>query len=50
MRAVIVEDEPLARLELRRLLAPHSTVEIIGEAANIEEARKLIETSSPHLT
>lgn len=47
MRAAIIEDEPLARKELRRLLAPHTTVEIVGEAANIEEAKKLIETTSP---
>lgn len=47
MRAAIIEDEPLARRELRRLLAPHPTVEIVGEAANIEEAKKLIEATSP---
>ncbi|HTE40600.1 MAG TPA: LytTR family DNA-binding domain-containing protein [Steroidobacteraceae bacterium] len=49
MRAVIIEDEPLARRELRRLLAPHPTVEIIGEAANVEDAKKLIESTSPDL-
>lgn len=47
MRAAIIEDEPLARKELRRLLTPHTTVEIVGEAANIDEAKKLIETTSP---
>ena len=32
MRAVIVDDERLARVELRRLLAAHSEIEIVGEA------------------
>ena len=49
MRAVIIEDEPLARVELRRLLAPHPVVEIVGEAANIEDAKKLIDTTAPDL-
>ncbi len=49
MRAAIIEDEPLARRELRRLLEPHPSVEIIGEAANIDEAKKLIESTSPDL-
>jgi two-component system LytT family response regulator len=47
MRAAIIEDEPLARRELRRMLAPHPSVEIVGEAANIAEAKKLIEETSP---
>src|SRR5882724_12304557 len=49
MRAAIIEDEPLARRELRRLLEPHPSVEIVGEAANIEEAKKLIEATTPDL-
>ena len=49
MRAAIIEDEPLARRELRRLLEPHPSVEIVGEAANIEEAKKLIEETQPDL-
>lgn len=49
MRAVIIEDEPLARRELRRLLEPHPSVEIVGEAANIEEAKKLVEATTPDL-
>ncbi len=38
MRALIVDDERLARRELRRLLAVLPEVEIAGEAGNIEEA------------
>jgi two-component system, LytTR family, response regulator len=49
MRALIIEDEPLARRELRRMLAPHSSVEILGEAANIEEAKQLIDATNPDL-
>ena len=42
MKAVIVDDEALARRELRRLLKEHEWVEIVGEASNIAEA--LIQT------
>ena len=38
MRAMIVDDEPLARRELRRLLAEFPWVEIVAEAGNIGEA------------
>lgn len=49
MRTVIIDDEPLARRGLRRLLAPFSWVEIVGEAGNIEEAAARIEALSPQL-
>jgi two-component system LytT family response regulator len=38
MKAVIVDDERLARAELRRLLVSHPDVVIVGEAANVDEA------------
>ena len=38
MRALIVDDERVARRELRRLLEAHPEIEIIGEAANGDEA------------
>jgi len=38
IRALIADDEPLARRRLRRLLAAHPDVEIAGEAANGESA------------
>ena len=38
MKALIVDDERLARNELRRLLARHPEIEIAGEAANADEA------------
>jgi two-component system, LytTR family, response regulator len=49
MRAVVVDDEPLARRELRRLLDAHPWVEVIGEAGNIDEARARIEALSPDI-
>ena len=38
MRALLVDDERLARRELRRLLAAHPDVEVAGEAATVGEA------------
>jgi len=49
MTALIVDDERLARLELRRLLAAHPEVEIVGEARNAEEALELIPRLAPDL-
>ena len=42
LRAVLIDDEPLARLELRRLLAAHPYVVVTGEAATLIEARTLL--------
>jgi two-component system LytT family response regulator len=49
MRALIVDDERLARNELRRLLAAHPALEIVGEVANPIEARAAIEALAPDL-
>ena len=49
MKALIIDDERLARLELRRLLKAHVEVEIAGEAQNGEEALILIKRLSPDL-
>ena len=38
MRTLIVDDERLARNELRRLLEPHPAVAIVAEAANADDA------------
>ncbi len=43
MRTMIVDDEPLARRELRRLLAPFPWIQIVGEGVDIDEARERIE-------
>ena len=49
MRALIVDDERLARAELRRLLAAHPDIEIVGEAAHAGEARDRIAQLGPDL-
>jgi len=49
MKALLIDDERLARLELRRLLAAHSEVEIAGEARSGEEALSLIAELDPDL-
>jgi two-component system, LytTR family, response regulator len=47
MKALIVDDEPLARRELRRLLASHPSIEIVGEAGDIDQAHERIESLAP---
>ena len=47
MKALIVDDEPLARRELRRLLEDFPAVRVVGEAGNIDEARAQIEEHAP---
>jgi len=47
MKALIVDDEPLARRELRRLLASHPSIQIVGEAGDIDEAHDRIEALAP---
>ena len=49
MKAVLIDDERLARNELRRLLAAHPTIEIIGEADNGNTALELITKQKPDL-
>ena len=47
IRALVVDDERLARQELRRLLAAHPEVRVVGEAAGVDEAARLIEREQP---
>lgn len=47
IRALLVDDERLARKHLRSLLAAHPEVEVIGEAADVTEAAKAIGTARP---
>jgi len=49
MKAIIVDDEPPARRELRRLLSDFSGIEVIAEAGNIDQAASLIEALTPAL-
>jgi two-component system LytT family response regulator len=48
MKALIIDDERLARTELKHLLETHSSkIEVIGEASNGSEGIKLIKKQSP---
>ena len=49
LRAMIVDDEPLARRRLRSLLADESEVEIIGEYGNGRDAVQAIRDMKPDL-
>ncbi|MDG1518113.1 MAG: LytTR family DNA-binding domain-containing protein [Flavobacteriales bacterium] len=49
MRALIVDDERLARVELTKLLEKFPEIEIVGEASNGEEAIDKIEELNPEL-
>jgi len=49
MKSLIVDDEPLARRELRRLLAEFPWIEIVGEAGDVNEAAARIEALTPEL-
>ncbi|SFG50400.1 two component transcriptional regulator, LytTR family [Duganella sp. CF458] len=49
MHVLIVDDERLARAELRRMLASHTGVTIVGEAANAAEAALQISALQPDL-
>jgi len=47
MKAIIIDDERLARQELKNLLAAYPEVQIVGEAANAEQAMEIIEKLNP---
>jgi len=47
--AIIIDDERLARSELRKMLAEYPEVEIVGEAANADEALNMIPELNPDL-
>lgn len=49
MRALIVDDERLARKELAKLLEDHPSIEVVGEAMNADEAEQMINELNPDL-
>lgn len=49
IRVLIVDDEPLGRMFVRRMLETHPEVEIIGEATTGREAVAAIEAKTPDL-
>jgi two-component system, LytTR family, response regulator len=49
MKALIVDDERLARKELIKLLEDHPMIEVVGEAMNAEEANQMVNDLNPDL-
>lgn len=47
--AIIIDDERLARNELKKMLALHPEIEVIGEAANADEGLNMITEMTPDL-
>ncbi|HAH38133.1 two component transcriptional regulator, LytTR family [Algoriphagus ornithinivorans] len=47
MRAIVIDDERLARKELINLLNQLETVEVVGEAVNVEDAKEKIDQLNP---
>lgn len=49
MKCLIVDDEPIARLGVKRLTANHNDIEIIGMVGSAEEAAEIIATEDVDL-
>ena len=47
IKVLIIDDEPLARAELQRLLKKHKQIEVLGEAQNIIEGKALVDDLAP---
>jgi two-component system LytT family response regulator len=48
-RAIIIDDERLARNELKKLLGDYPEIEVVDEAANVDEGIQKIELHNPDL-
>ena len=49
MKVLLIDDERLARNELRRLLAAHTGIEVVGEAVHVEDALAKVKALKPEL-
>jgi len=49
LEAIIVDDERLARVNLRKLLCPHPEIEVVGEASSCQGAVDMINMFNPDL-
>ena len=47
MKLIIADDSPLFREKIRSLVLPFTSVEIVGEAGNGNEALRLIDINNP---
>jgi len=48
-KVVIIDDERLAREEIKRYLLDYGEFSVVGEANHADEGKRLIETKRPHL-
>ena len=49
IRALVVDDEPLARRGIRQLLAPYRDIEVVGECRNGRDALVSLDSAAPDL-
>jgi two-component system LytT family response regulator len=49
LKAIIVDDERLARVNLKKLMESHTEIEIVGEAGSCDSAIELINLHKPQL-
>ncbi len=49
MKTIIIDDERLARTELKRLLEPFKEIEVVAEAVNVDDAVEKISQFEPEL-
>ena len=49
LRTIIVDDERLARINLKKLIEPYTELEIVGEADSNKNAIEIIRLFKPHL-
>ena len=49
LRTLIIDDEWLIRLELRRMLSQYPNINVVGEAANLNEAVRAVKEAKPDL-
>jgi two-component system LytT family response regulator len=49
LRTLIIDDEWLIRLELRRMLSQYPNINVVGEAANLNEAVQAVKELKPDL-
>lgn len=47
--AILVDDERLARKELRSMLAEHEIIDVVGEAETVAQAAELVHAKNPDL-
>jgi two-component system, LytTR family, response regulator len=49
LRALLIDDERLARKDLRSLLSEYDNIEVVGEADNVQKAMEVIAAEDPDL-